>query len=435
MKSKYNYSRLIKIGTPIALGNLGHMLFQLTDLMVVGRISPEAVGGVGTGSAIFSFAMVFGFGILAGIDTHASQAFGRGDHKAAMRVLCNGLILAGVYSLIATAVLLLTALAIVDHLGINKEILPDMTAYLAVLSLSILPLLLFQCCRQYLQAIGHERVGMWVTLVGIVLNLVLDIILVLGWGPIPGFGAVGAAIATLILRVLMAGFIMFWMIKYLGPLVWDWSKKELQSLFRLGLPASLQMSFEIGAFVAATLFVATMDPASIAAHQIVLNIASVTFMIPLGLSAAGAVVVGQSFGANKFAEAKNFGWAAIQLSLMFMSMTAICFFLFPRQLVNIYSSDLSVVQAALTPMIIAAGFQLFDGVQVVGSGILRGLGETRIPAIVNGFGHWVVGLPLGTHLAFNLNWGLVGIWTGLASGLFIVALMLAAVWWWSCRKY
>ena len=195
---------------------------------------------------------------------------------------------------------------------------------------------------------------MWVTLVGIVLNLVLDIILVLGWGPIPGFGAVGAAIATLILRVLMAGFIMFWMIKYLGPLVWDWSKKELQSLFRLGLPASLQMSFEIGAFVAATLFVATMDPASIAAHQIVLNIASVTFMIPLGLSAAGAVVVGQSFGANKFAEAKNFGWAAIQLSLMFMSMTAICFFLFPRQLVNIYSSDLSVVQAALTPMIIAS---------------------------------------------------------------------------------
>jgi multidrug resistance protein, MATE family len=422
------FQQLFKLSIPIVLVNVGHMALQVTDLAFLGRVSPEAMAAVGTGSSIFAFAMVVGFGILAGLDTISAQSIGRQDPAKAFCAYANAVIISTLYATAATLVLMITVEPIMNLVGANPAIVQGTCDYLIILAPSIIPMLIFQAGRQFLQACGHERIGMWVMLIGLVLNFFLDWVLVLGWRGIGGYGITGAALATLSLRIAMAIFISWYILNRFRIFAFSYNAKTLKELIDLGIPAAAQMLFEISAFAVATLLASRFSPEVTAAHQIVLNIASVTFMVPLGISSAAAVMVGQAIGRESFEELRKAANASFVLGICIMAITATCFATIPRFLVELYTSNQLVIQAAIIPMLIAAAFQVFDGIQVVGAGVLRGAGITKISAIINGIGHWLIGLPLGILFAFEYNYQIAGLWLGLALGLAIVAILMLLSW-------
>ena len=203
---------------------------------------------------------------------------------------------------------------------------------------------------------------------------------------------------------------------------------HVRTLLSLGLPAATQISLEFGVFAVATTLIGKLDPVSLASHQIALNCASVTFMVPLGISSAGAVRVGHALGRRDVSGVRASGWAALLLGAAFMSGAAIVFFLAPRLILRVYTTDAAVLATGVSLLYIAALFQISDGIQVVATGILRGAGETRIPMLSNLVGHWFIGLPIAYALGFPGGWGAPGVWVGLCVGLTTVAAVLLAVW-------
>ena len=404
------------------------MCLQLTDIMVVGRVSAVALSAVSIGSAIYAFALFFGAGLLAGLDTRASQAYGRGDVDATREAFKQSLILASLYGIPATLLLWLVSRFGLPAMGLNPDIVIPSRLYLNVLTLSLYPVLLFQCARQYLQVVGQEQVGMWLLIVGNIANLLLAITLVLGVGSFRGLGVLGAAIATTGLRIAAVIGVLPVIWRSFNPIPRRLDTRELGELWRLGWPGAWQMTLELGAFTFATLIVGRLSPDEIAAHQIVLNATNFSFMIPLGLSTAAAIVSGQSAGVSNFAKARGEGWIGLGLGTAFMALTGCLFAFLPRQILSLYTKQSDVILAAVLPMGIAAGFQLFDGIQTVTSGLLRGLGQTKIPAAISAIGHWCLGLPLGYYLCFSRGMGLKGIWMGFAAGLSFAAILMVISW-------
>lgn len=204
--------------------------------------------------------------------------------------------------------------------------------------------------------------------------------------------------------------------------------EKLSDLVRLGAPAAGQIVIEMSAWNMATLSAGWLTPVALATHQIVLNYASLTYMVPLGVSAAAAVSVGHALGAGDPARARRAGWLALGLGTSFMLLAAIAFLVAPRLLVALYTTDPQVMAVAPGLLGLAAAFEIFDGIQVVSTGALRGLGETRIPMLANLVGYWVLGLPLGLTLCFSLRWGIYGLWIGLLAALAVIASLLLARW-------
>jgi MATE family multidrug resistance protein len=273
-------------------------------------------------------------------------------------------------------------------------------------------------------------------LFGNILNAVLDYFLVLGNFGAPKMGAMGSAWATVTSRFLMMlglGFYIYQWDKKHGQILkkipFRYERKIFNEMFRMGLPAALQMTFEVGVFALSTTFAARLTTTDLAAHQIVLNIISLTFMVPLGIGSAIAVSVGQALGRKQREFAVRIGWKGFQLGVGFMAASCVFLLLFADLILRGFTNDPQVIMLGKSLLLVAALFQLSDGVQTVGTGALRGIGETRSAMIFNLFGHWVIGLPVGLLLCFRLGWGLKGIWVGLSLGLTVVALAMLARWW------
>jgi MATE family multidrug resistance protein len=203
---------------------------------------------------------------------------------------------------------------------------------------------------------------------------------------------------------------------------------RIRILSRLGLPAAGQILLEVGVFAAATAIIGRLDPVALAAHQVALNVASVTFMVPLGVSSAAAVRVGQALGRRDPAGARRSGWMALLLAAIFMTLAAVVLVSAPHVILRIFTTDTTVIATGVSLLFIAAVFQLFDGIQVVATGALRGAGDTRRPLLLNLIAHWGIGLPIGYYLCFSKGWGVQGIWSGLCIGLIGVAVALLVVW-------
>jgi MATE family multidrug resistance protein len=271
-----------------------------------------------------------------------------------------------------------------------------------------------------------------------VVNGVGNWILIYGRLGLPALGVQGAAWATLISRVYMV-LVLF------STIVWydRWRRSDLlvtsrridrarlRRLVELGWPAASTITLEVGVFAATTALAGMLEPVSTASHQIALNIAAVAFMVPLGLASAGAVRVGNAIGAGDPRRAASAGWTAILLAMAFMTATALTFVLIPHTLIGLFSTDLAVLSLASTLLLVAAVFQLFDGLQIVTTGVLRGVGDTRTPMITNLAGHWFLGLPVGYTLCFALGFGAVGLWIGLSTGLITAGAIL--LWFWQKR--
>jgi len=307
--------------------------------------------------------------------------------------------------------------------------------YLGILTWSLPPLLLYVAFRRYLQAMHLVQPVMIALLSANIVNAVANWVLIFGHWGFPAMGVRGSAWATLSARIFMALYLFAVILRHEARVVprlrdtpMGIDLTRLRRLFALGIPAAGQMVFEVGVFAGATALAGRVSADALAAHQIALNMASFTFMVPLGISSAAAVRVGHAVGRRDPAGAMRAGWTAIAIGVGFMAAAATVFLLAPGALIRAFTSDAAVIEIGVSLLFIAAVFQLFDGVQGVTTGALRGLGDTHTAMLWNLCGHWLVGLPLGYLLCFRYGYGVVGLWWGLSVGLVICGVALIVVW-------
>jgi MATE family multidrug resistance protein len=422
----------IALAIPIALGQLGIMLMGMVDTAMVGRLGPRAQGAVGLGGSLFSATFVIGLGLLLGIDRVASMAFGAGRPEECRRVLAHGARIAVVTSVPLTLLLEVASFHLGD-LGVAPDLVPDARAYLQVLAFSLLPTLLFSAVRQTLQAMGDVTSSTVVLLVCNIVNAVGNQIFMFGLGPFHGIGVVGSAWATLASRLfaMVALGVYAWRKGVIGPvgdMKKDWQPGMTVELLRLGIPAAGHMLLEVGVFATSTVLIAGLGEVPAAAHQVVLVIASFTFMVPLGTGSAGAVRVAQASGRGDPPGAGRAGWTAVGLGVGFMAFSAMVLLTFSSPILHIFTDDAPTLVLAHRLLLCAALFQIFDGAQVTLGGVLRGMGDTLSPMLTNLVGHWVIGLPIGCWLCYRSGLGAMGIWIGLSTGLASVAIVLLGVW-------
>jgi MATE family multidrug resistance protein len=424
---------LLRLAIPVILAEIGLMSMGLVDTLMVGRLGPAAIAATGMGSSVFTAIFIFGTGLMLGLDALVSQSMGAGRPDECLRWLHQGIVLA---VLITPGVMLVTWLAFltIDAWGLNPEIGALARPYLRVIALSTAPLLFYAAFRRYLQGIHVVRPVMYALITANVVNAVGNAILIYGRLGAPALGVAGSAWSTCIARAYMAVFLYVAIRREhrrraVHPRVpFAISAHRLRQLLALGAPAASQFTLEVGVFALATALAARLDAVSSASHQIALNIVSLTFMVPLGLASAGAVRVGHAVGARDVARARRAGWTTLALGASIMIVLGLTLFAFPDAMLSGFTTDARVLQIGSRLLVIAAAFQLFDGTQAVTTGILRGIGDTRTPMVMNFIGHWVLGLPVGYALCFPLMWGVAGLWIGLSIGLIFCAVALTATW-------
>jgi multidrug resistance protein, MATE family len=422
------------LAAPVVVAEIGWVAMGLVDTLMVGPLGPEAIGAVGIGSAVFMGVVIFAMGVLLGLDTLVSHAYGAGRVDECHRWLVHGTVLS---LLIAcpVALLLFVLSRLLGGWGLDPTVLRLTRPYLDVVIWSALPLLFYATFRRYLQGMGVVRPVMIALVTANVTNVIVNWVLIYGKLGAPALGVRGAAWATVLSRVAMAAYLFGAIVQRergRRPGLFETSlaidPAWMRRLFSLGVPAASQITLEVRVFAASTALAGRLAPIALAAHQIAIHIAALSFMVPLGISSAGAVRVGHAVGRGDPAGAERSGWTAILLGAGFMACTAAAFILIPRVLMGAFTRDERVLQLGVSLLAVAAIFQLFDGIQGVATGVLRGVGDTRTPMLWNLVGHWFVGLPTGYALCFALGLGVVGLWWGLSIGLIICGVALLIVW-------
>ena len=451
---------MLRLAVPVVMAELGWMAMGVVDTLMVGPLGPEAISAVGVGAAMHIAFAIFGMGVLLGLDTLVSQAFGAGDVRDCHRWLFDGLTLGALLTVPIMAVCLLLAYAI-PSLGFHPAVAPQLQSYFLVLIWSTPFLIAYAACRRYLQGMHLATPVMFALITANLLNALMNWLLVYGHWGFPQLGVPGSAWATLVARIYMFGAlgVAIWWSTFakastfaeatadgpvdktaeerhgeFWPTAW-FDPARLRRLLTLGLPAASQMLAEVGVFALATALAGTLDPISSASHQIALNLAGIAFMIPLGMGSAGAVRVGHAVGAGDPIRAAAAGWTAILLSVAFMLSSGALFVVVPRTLIGFFTTDPAVLTVGTSLLLLAAIFQLFDGVQGVITGTLRGLGDTRTPMLVNLAAHWLLGLPVSYTLCFVVGWGVWGLWVGLSLGLIVTGVILLWAWTVKIRQY
>lgn len=419
---------LLALALPVVAVQVGLMTMGVADSVMVGHISAAALGGVALGNVFFFVVCVFGMGVLMALDPVVSQAVGARDEPAIARGLQRGVVLSLLLS-VPASLLLLTTRPVLAALGQPAEVVPIAAGYVVREIPGVFPFYAFIVFRQTLQALGRMRAIVLVIVLANLLNVGLNWILIFGRLGFPAMGADGSAWATTLARwAMLAGIVgLAWptVRRYLLP--WrgeSFQPSALARMVTLGAPIGVHMQLEFGVFGAVGLLMGRLGTEAVAAHQIALNLASLTFMVPLGVSGAATVLVGHAIGRGEQAEARRAAGAALMVGLGFMSLTAGAFLLVPRLFASAYSNDPAVLALASILIPIAGVFQVFDGLHVVSSGVLRGVADTRYPMAVGLIGFWLLGLPISLTLGFGAGLGPAGLWWGLAAGLAIAAVLL-----------
>ncbi len=430
-------SALARLAVPLAAAQAGQALMGVVDTAVVGRAGAVQIAGVGLGNALFFAIAVLGMGVMMGLDPMISQAFGADDPARARRLAWQGGFLAlHVGAWLAAPMLLLPWL--LEPLGVEAAVAREAGRYI-LWRLPGLPfLLLYVGGRAYLQAAGFTRPMVVATVVANLANVPLDVLLVFGgaglpaWtGPlraVPALGGAGAAVSSSLCLVLQSAILVDAIRRVpaapLGPAARRHDADELRRAVRVGLPSGLHMVAEVAFFSLAGFLAARIGAVAIAAHQLALAVASLTFTVAVGIGSAGSVRVGHFVGAGDRRGARRAGLSAFGAAAAFMSVCGLAFLLFPHAIARAMTDDPAVAAAAAPLFRVAALFQVADGVQAVGAGVLRGAGETRFTFLANIAGHWGLGLPCVLLFTFGLGLGVVGLWWGFVAGLFAVAAAL-----------
>ncbi|MGH9646670.1 MAG: MATE family efflux transporter [Bryobacteraceae bacterium] len=429
--------QMIRLAGPLVLAELGWMAMGVVDTMFVGRVGTDAIGAVGLGTIVFYGIAVCSGGLLFGLDTFVAQAFGAEDHED-----CHRSLVAGVWMAVLMIPLVMGAVWALEGLlpsfGVNGEVLGATRPYLHALIWSAPPLLIYFALRRYLQALHMARPVMITLLTANLVNLAGNWLLVLGHLGAPRLGAQGAGWATCFSRAYMAGALALVLWKHYPEVLripWKPQAARAWALLKLGAPAAGQMAVEIGVFATVTVLVSKLNATALAGHQIALTTVSTTFMMPLGISSAAAVLVGFALGKGDPPAAARAGWMALGLGAAVMSAAAVVLLMVPEWIARLFTPEVAVIATAATILRVAAFFQLFDGLQIVVTGSLRGSGDTRTPMLCHFVGYWVIGLPLGAMFCFGRGLGARGLWIGLSAGLIAIGLVLTAYWWRTARQW
>lgn len=428
---------LLTLAVPIALAQVGQTLMGVVDTAVVGRLGAAEIGAVGVGNSLFWLVAMFATGVVMGIDPLVSQAVGASDPLRARRILWQGVYLALIVGGALTVPLFFST-RLLPLFHIVPEVVELAYDYTWVRTFSLIPLLLFVVVRSYLQGKNITRPMVVSIVIANVANLAFDIVFVFGgsvlpdWaGPlraIPAFGVTGAAVATVLCSVLQVGIIALAVPAVKLPAhegsLRRFIPEDFRRALRVGVPVGLQFAAEVGIFALVGLVAGSLGKYALAAHQVTIAVASFTFTFAVGVGAAGSVRVGLAVGARDQRKTRVAGLTAFSGGALVMSVFALLFALFPAEVAGLVSSEKAVIAATVPVILIAAIFQVFDGIQAVGAGVLRGAADTRFSFLANVFGHWFVGMPVAWYLGFHRGMGVAGLWWGLCAGLIAVAILL-----------
>ncbi len=433
----------IRLALPLVLAELGWMSMSIVDTMMVGRLpnSATAMGAVSLGSNIFIVLALFGGGLLLGLDTLVSQAFGAGQREDCHRSLVNS-----IYLSIALTPFLAAPVWLLPFLLAGMQVDPGVLAlaipYTKALAIGLFPLLLYFAVRRCLQAMNMVKPVAFALISANIVNALGNLIFVYGKLGMPALGAVGSGWSTAIARLYMAavlvGYLLWYDRKHRTELLKtpvDIDLPRIRRLITLGLPAAMQFTLESGVFGLVTALIARLGAVPLASHQIALNTVAFTYMVPLGIASAAAVRVGQAIGRNDPKGAGAAGSTAIFLGAAFMTGAAAALLLFPRWIARMYTPDQIVIRSTIALLAAGAAFQLFDGIQTVATGALRGAGDTRTPMLCHFTAYWIIGLPLGAWLCFRRGWGALGLWTGLSLALILIGIVLLFAWGRAVRRF
>jgi MATE family multidrug resistance protein len=437
---------MLRLALPLVLAELGWMAMGIVDTVMAGHLPASAIsiGATALAQVLYN-TLAFGFsGVLLGLDTLISQAYGAGRIEEANRWLWHGVVLAAVLAAVLTGVVLLWPLAL-DLMPISPQIRGLSIQMLYALNWGTPMLLVYFVLRRHLQAFNHVRVIAVALVSANLVNLFGDWLLIFPhhWGAhnFFGWGVAGSGWSTTFSRLYLALFMVSAVLRAEHREKYKLLETSLQvewvrvrKLVSLGAPAGAQILLEVAIFGVVTAAIALLGPLQLAGHQIALDCAAFTFMVPFALSAATAVRVAQAIGRRDAAGAAASGWTGMMLGAGFMLCTSVVFLSIPRTIAHGFSPDPVVIAAAAPLLMIAAIFQFCDGLQVTASGALRGAGNTKAAMFMHGIGYWMVGLPLGAWLGFGLHWGAVGMWSGLCLALILAGIGLMMIWWRTTRR-
>jgi len=429
-------SATLKLALPMALTQLGQIAMLTTDVVLLGRLGADVLAAAALGMNIFFVFFIFGLGLVTATAPLAAQAHGAGDARGVRRVTRMGL-WAGLIVGVPASAILAFAEPILVAVGQEVKLAALAGEYVSTLLWCMVPGIWLIVLRNFVSSLGHPRSAMWVMLAGIPLNALFVYVFVFGHFGMPKLGIAGAGLATALVQLAMfltQLAIALWAKPFreyrILARVWraDWPR--LREVFALGVPISISLLLEMGVFVAAVVIMGWLGTVPLAAHQIAIQIASITFMIPFGIAQAATVRVGHAVGRGDRAGVRRAGWMAVALGVGFMAAMAVLLFAARYDLPVLFldpaaPNGAEVVALAATLLIYAALFQIFDGAQAIAMGSLRGLSDARIPMLIAAFSYWAVGFTLAYALGIGAGLGAVGIWIGLATGLALAAILLS----------
>lgn len=425
--------KTIKLSLPIILGELAQMSLHLIDSAMVGAVGYKPLAAAALALSVVNIPFVFGIGMTISISQMVSMAHGRRDENLISHYFYNGFWLCAWFAL-AISLALGFGGGVLFHLGQDAEVAALALPFMRLISLSIIPMLLFLALKHFADGLQHTRAAMTLSLCAVPLNIFLNWLLIYGnWG-FPRLELNGAGWATLLTRWLI--FLILGVIILKHPKFREFTKirgeqwklrgRTLKELLNIGVPSGLQLGLEVGAFAASAIIIGTIDAVSLAAHQIAVTLAAMTFMISVGLSQGASIRTSHALGRGDWRAISVIGKSTLLISLVFGSLCAVGFFAFRRQLPSFFNEDSSVVALAASLLLFAAIFQISDSLQAIGAGLLRGIKDVRLPTVLITVAYWVVGIPLGYVLAFHFDFKAVGIWLGFIAGLTFSAVVLCA---------
>ncbi|MGZ8919771.1 MAG: MATE family efflux transporter [Limisphaerales bacterium] len=420
----------LRLAMPIMAGMVSHMLMGLADTIMVGQVGVVPLAAASFVNILLHPPVTFGLGLLSAVAVLTSHAFGAKNPQQGGEALRNGLVASIFFGfLIAIAGHLL--IPNLHRFGQKPEVVAESGAYLLICGWSVIPALIAHAAKQFSEALHHAWAPNFILLAGVLLNIFLNWILIFGNLGAPALGLEGAGWATLLARVIVAIAMLIYLarntdLKSFLPVHWfaGLHLSRLKQLVTLGGPVGLQHLLEVSAFAFAALMMGWISAEALAAHQIAITSAATTFMFMVGLGMAVCIRVGHAYGARKFHRTRRIGFVGLVLAASGMSLFGLMFMILRYPLAKAFVDDPEVIRLAAQFFIVAALFQIADGVQVTAMSALRGLSDVKIPAMVAILAYWIISIPLAYLLAFSFNYGPIGIWVALALGLAIAALIL-----------
>lgn len=425
MKLKDHILKNLSLSFPIMISQLGHITVGVFDSLMIGKVSVSQLAAVSLATSIFSFILLFCIGLSYGITPLISSS-DRGK-KYVSSILYNGMLVNVISSILLVSFVILTK-HLLSYLGQDEEVLFHTYSYLDIICISLIPLILFQTFKQFIEGLGFTKPSMYISVISNVINVVLNAVLIFGLFGFPRLEIIGAAYATLISRVIMFLLILIYCLndrrfsKYILKTKFLVNLNHIKDIFRIGFASGLQYIFEVGAFSVATVMTGSIGAIHLAAHQIALNLASISYMIASGIGSASMISLSYYDGKRNFEDMRRSGFASFLLVFILMIVSALVFIIFRNYLPVLYVDDSSVINIASTLLIIAGLFQISDGIQAVGLGILRGIRDIKKPTIVTFISYWIISIPLSYFLGIEYGFGVYGIWIGLSVGLTLAAI-------------